>query len=31
MANRAKSVYSHDVRDISTPLCGNLKPQPEPP
>ena len=23
------SVYSHDQRDIATPLCGNLRPQPE--
>jgi len=29
MAQKAKSLYSHDQRDISTPLCGTLKPQPE--
>lgn len=29
MANKAQSVYSHDVREISTPLSGHLRPQPE--
>lgn len=29
MASKAQSVYSHDLRDTATPLCGNLHPQPE--
>jgi len=29
MPKPGMSVYSHDQRDIATPLCGNLRPQPE--